>query len=71
MADALNHSRHLTTWFSPYDGDKAFGAIHDAFSHSFAGKNVYVNPPFNNIRTGENAISRVIKKAAQDIKRMP
>ena len=32
MADALN-SRHLATWFSPYDGYKAFGAIHDAFSH--------------------------------------
>jgi hypothetical protein len=33
-----------------------------------SGRNTYINPPFNNLGTQENAISRIIKKIAEDLK---
>jgi hypothetical protein len=33
-----------------------------------SGRNTYINTPFNNLGTQENAISRIIKKIADDLK---
>ena len=42
--------------------------MYDVFSQSLSGKNTYINPPFNNLGTQENAISRIIGKIAEDLK---
>ena len=64
MSDSLHHSTLFRTWISAYRSDKSFGALFDVFSQSLSGKNTYINPPFNNLNTQENAISRIIKKIA-------
>jgi hypothetical protein len=64
----LNHSEFFQSWFLAYDSDKSFGAKIDIFTQSLAGKNVYINPPFNNIIKKENAISKIIRKVADEMK---
>src|SRR6202045_1623993 len=51
-----------------YKSDKSFGALFDIFTQPLSGRNTYINPPFNNLGTQENAISRIIKKIAEDLK---
>jgi hypothetical protein len=68
MSDSLHHSTLFGTWISAYKSDKSFGALFDVFSQSLSGRNTYINPPFNNLGTQENAISRIIKKIADDLK---
>src|SRR6201996_8970176 len=68
MSDSLHHSTLFRTWISAYTSDKSFGALFDVFSQSLSGRNIYINPPFNNLGTQENAISRIIKKIADDLK---
>ena len=68
MSDSLHHSNLFSTWISGYKSDKSFGALFDIFTQSLSGKNSYINPPFNNLSTNENAISRIIRKIANDIK---
>ena len=58
----------LRTWISAYKSDTSFGALYDVFAQSLSGKNTYINPPFNNLGTQENAISRIIDKIADDLK---
>src|ERR1700684_620607 len=60
MSDSLHHSNLFSTWISGYKSD--------IFTQSLSGKNSYINPPFNNLSTNENAISRIIRKIANDIK---
>src|SRR5271170_5556599 len=47
MADVFRHSDHLKEWYSPYRGDVSFGAKYDFFTQELAGRNTYINPPFN------------------------
>jgi hypothetical protein len=61
MSDSLHHSPLFGTWISAYRSDQSFGALFDIFSQPLSGKNTYINPPFNNLSTQENAISRMIK----------
>ena len=68
MSDSLHHSALFGTWISAYKSDTSFGASHDVFAQSLSGKNTYINPPFNNLGTQENAISRIIDKIAADLK---
>jgi hypothetical protein len=68
MSDSLHHSMLFGTWISAYKSDKSFGALFDIFTQPLSGRNTYINPPFNNLGTQENAISRIIKKIAEDLK---
>ena len=68
MSDSLHHSTLFGTWISAYKSDTSFGALYDVFAQSLSGKNTYINPPFNNLGTQENAISRIIDKVANDLK---
>src|SRR3984957_17786152 len=68
MYDSLHHSTLFGTWISAYKSDKSFGALFDIFTQPLSGRNTYINPPFNNLGTQENAISRIIKKIAEDLK---
>ena len=47
MADALHHSPILGEWWSKDTIDLQFGAKLDFFAQDCTGRNVYVNPPFN------------------------
>ncbi|HWY34758.1 MAG TPA: hypothetical protein VNX68_08930, partial [Nitrosopumilaceae archaeon] len=38
------------------------------FVQPLSGRNTYLNPPFNNLGTQENAISRILEKIAADLK---
>src|ERR1700712_976669 len=68
MSDSLHHSKLFSTWISAYKSDKSFGALFDIFTQSLSGTNSYINPPFNNLSTNENAISRIILKKTKDKK---
>ena len=68
MADALHHSRHLSTWFSPYEIDQAFGAHLDLFKQSLKGRNAYMHPPVHTSTNNENIISQVIRKISEDLR---
>src|SRR3978361_2306569 len=68
MSDSLHHSALFGTWISAYKSDKSFGALFDVFTQPLSGRNTYIKPPFNNLGTQENAISRIIEKIAADLK---
>src|SRR5271154_5483491 len=68
MADALHHSCHLKEWYSLYQEDKTFGAKHDFFQQELAGKNTYVNPPFNTFEGNQNLIEKVIAKVTDSLR---
>ena len=67
MADALHHSCHLKEWYSLYQEDKSFGAKHDFFQQELAGKNTYINPPFNTFEGNKNLIEKVITKVSDSL----
>ena len=67
MADALHHSPILGEWWSKDTIDLQFGAKLDFFAQDCTGRNVYVNPPFNDFGRERNVAVRVIDKAAHDI----
>ena len=68
MADALHHSCHLNEWYSLYEEDKSFGAKHDFFQQELAGKNTYINPPFNTFHGNQNLIEKVITKVSDSLR---
>jgi ribonuclease HI len=68
MADALHHSCHLKEWYSLYQEDKSFGAKHDFFQQELAGKNTYINPPFNTFEGNQNLIEKVIMKVSDSLR---
>ena len=68
MADALHHSCHLKEWFSLYREDQVFGAKHDFFQQDLAGRNTYINPPFNTFEGKHNLIEKVIEKISDSLR---
>ena len=68
MADVLHHSNHLKEWYSPYRGDVSFGAKYDFFTQELAGRNTYINPPFNTYQGSQNLIEKVIEKVFDSLR---
>ena len=58
MGDVLHHSCHLKEWYSRYQEDQVFGAKYDFFKQNLSGKNIYVNPPFNTLKTNKISLKK-------------